>query len=149
MKYRKMNPYYSTETITSGGDACGTNWAQRSFTISGYTYNQGYIALRHHGVYDMFQLHIDDLELTSTMSTSEIEYIEMDVYPNPTNNVLNIKSHLKYIGTNYSVIDNSGKVVLTGIITSNLTILNTEVLSEGIYLLSAGDNIKRKFIIIR
>ena len=97
----------------------------------------------------MFQLHIDDLELTSTMTTSEIEYIEMDVYPNPANNVLNIKSHLKYIGTNYSVIDNSGKVVLTGIITSNLTILNTEVLSEGIYLLSAGDNIKRKFIIIR
>ena len=143
------SPYHYTETINSGGDACGTNWAQRSFTISGYTYNQGYIALRHHGVYDMFQLHIDDLELTSTMSTSEIEYIEMDVYPNPTNNVLNIKSHLKYIGTNYSVIDNSGKVVLTGIITSNLTILNTEVLSEGIYLLSAGDNIKRKFIIIR
>ena len=43
----------------------------------------------------------------------------------------------------------SGKVVFTGLITSNLTILNTKILSEGIYLLSAGDNIKRKFIIIR
>ena len=32
-------------------------------------------------------------------------------------------------------------------ISSNLTILNTENLSHGIYLLSAGDNIKRKFII--
>ena len=73
----------------------------------------------------------------------------MDIYPNPTNNVLNIKSDLIYIGTNYSVIDNSGKVVLTGLITSNLTTINTELLSEGIYLLSAGDNIKRKFIVMR
>ena len=142
------SPYYSTETITSGGDACGTNWGQRSFTISGYTYNEGYIALRHHGVSDMFQLIIDDLELTSTMSTIEIENIEMYVYPNPTNNFLNIKSDLKFIGTNYSVIDNSGKVVLTGRIRSNLTTINTEFLSEGIYLLSAN-NIKRKFIVMR
>jgi hypothetical protein len=143
------SPYYSTETITSGGDACGPSWAQRSLTISGFTGNEGYIALRHHGVSDMFQINIDDLELTSTMSTSEIENIEMEVYPNPTSNVLNIKSDLKYIGTNYLVFDNSGKVVFTGLITSNLTILNTEILSEGIYLLSAGDNIKRKFIVIR
>ena len=97
----------------------------------------------------MFQINFDDLELTSTVSTAEIENIEMDIYPNPTNNVLNIKSDLKYIGTNYSVIDNSGKVVLTGLITSNLTTINTELLSEGIYLLSAGDNIKRKFIVMR
>ena len=143
------SPYYYTETIASGGDACGPNWAQRSFAISGYTYNEGYIALRHHGVSDMFQINFDDLELTSTVSTTEIENIEMDIYPNPTNNVLNIKSDLKYIGTNYSVIDNSGKVVLTGLITSNLTTINTEILSEGIYLLTAGDNIKRKFIVMR
>ena len=109
----------------------------------------GYIALRHHGVSDMYQIHFDDLDLTSVVSTAEIENIEMDIYPNPTNNVLNIKSDLKYIGTNYSVIDNSGKVVLTGLITSNLTTINTELLSEGIYLLSAGDNIKRKFIVMR
>jgi hypothetical protein len=97
----------------------------------------------------MYQIHFDDLDLTSVVSTAEIENIEMDIYPNPTNNVLNIKSDLKYIGTNYSVIDNSGKVVLTDLITSNLTTINTELLSEGIYLLSAGDNIKRKFIVMR
>jgi hypothetical protein len=97
----------------------------------------------------MFQLHIDDLELTSAMSKNEIENIEIEVYPNPTNNVLNIKLDLKYIGTNYSVIDNSGKVILTGLITSHLTAINTEILSEGIYSLSAGDNIKRKFIVMR
>jgi hypothetical protein len=73
----------------------------------------------------------------------------MEIYPNPTNNLLNIKSDIKYIGTNYSVFDNSGKVVLSGVITSNLTTINTDFLSEGIYLLSTGDNIKRKFIVIR
>jgi hypothetical protein len=97
----------------------------------------------------MFQINFDDLELTSTVSTAEIENIEMEIYPNPTNNLLNIKSDIKYIGTNYSVFDNSGKVVLSGVITSNLTTINTEFLSEGIYLLSTGDNIKRKFIVIR
>ena len=97
----------------------------------------------------MFQIHFDNLEMTSTVSTSEIESIGMDIYPNPTNNVLNIKSDSKYIGNNYYVFDNSGKIVLTGLITSNLTILNTENLSEGIYLLSSEDNIKRKFIILR
>ena len=97
----------------------------------------------------MFQINFDDLELTSTVSTAEIENIEMEIYPNPTNNLLNIKSDIKYIGTNYSVFDNSGKVVLSGVITSNLTTINTEFLSEGIYLLNSGDNIKRKFIVIR
>ena len=143
------SPYSYSETITSGGDACGTNWGQRSFAISGYNYNEGYIALRHHGVSDMFQINFDDLELTSTVSTAEIENIEMEIYPNPTNNLLNIKSDMKHIGTNYSVFDNSGKVVLSGVITSNLTTINTEFLSEGIYLLNLGDNIKRKFIVIR
>lgn len=50
-------------------------------------------------------------------------------------------------GLNILFFDNSVKIVLTGLISSNLTILNTENLSHGIYLLSAGDNIKRKFII--
>lgn len=68
---------------------------------------------------------------------------------NNLNNILNIKPVLKYIGTNYSVFDNSGKVVLNGLITSNLTTLNIENLFEGIYLLSIGDNVKRKFIILR
>ena len=143
------SPYTFTETIASGSDACGDSWADREFNILGFSDNDGYIALRHHGVSDMFQIHFDDMQLTSTVSTAEIENIEMDIYPNPTNNVLNIKSDLKYIGTNYSVIDNSGKVVLTGLITSNLTTINTELLSEGIYLLSAGDNMKRKFIVMR
>ena len=97
----------------------------------------------------MFQIHFDDLEITSTVSTNEIESIEMDIYPNPVNNILNIKSDSKYIGTKYAIIDNSGKIVLTGLISSNLTRLNTENLSHGIYLLSVGDNIKRKFIISR
>ena len=140
--------YTFTETIANGSDACGS-WGDREFNILGFSGNDGYIALRHHGVSDMFQIHFDDLQLTSSVSTTEIENIEMDIYPNPTNNVLNIKSDLKYIGTNYSVVDNSGKVVLTGLITSNLTTINTELLSEGIYLLSAGDNIKRKFIVMR
>ena len=97
----------------------------------------------------MFQINFDDLELTSTVSTTELENIEMDIYPNPTNNILNIKSEFKYIGTNYSVFDNSGKVILNGLITSNLTTLNIENLSEGIYLLSVGENVKRKFIVLR
>jgi hypothetical protein len=143
------SPYTFTETIASGSDACGDSWADREINISGLSSSTGYIALRHHGVSDMFQIHFDDLSLNSTVSTTEIENIEMDIYPNPTNNVLNIKSDLKYIGSNYSVFDNRGKVVLTGIINSNITTLNTEILSEGIYLLSAGDNIKRKFIVMR
>ena len=40
----------------------------------------------------MFQIHLDDLEITGTVSTNEIESIEMDIYPN-LNNILNIKSH--------------------------------------------------------
>ena len=54
----------------------------------------------------MFQIHFDDLEITSTVSTNEIESIEMDIGPNPVNNILNIKSDSKYIGTKYVIIDN-------------------------------------------
>ena len=64
------------ETILAFGpmaDACGVSWASRSLDISAASGTEAYIGFRHHAVSDMFQLHIDDLAVTSeSLSTGDL-----------------------------------------------------------------------------
>lgn len=138
-----------SETISNIGDACGTNWADRVFNISGFSDPQGYIALRHHGVSDMFQLHIDDIGLNSTLSLLEEDNSNLEIFPNPVNSHLNIVSNLNQIGTNYLIYDNTGKVIMNGKINELNFTLDLNSFSEGIYFISIGNTYNQKFIISR
>lgn len=71
------------------------------------------------------------------------------VYPNPANNQINVKTDAKFLGSVYVVYDNTGKLVLTGKITSENTVIELGNLSAGIYLLSAGENSKHVFKVIK
>jgi hypothetical protein len=71
------------------------------------------------------------------------------VYPNPANNQINVKTDTKFLGSVYVVYDNTGKLVLTGKITSENTVIELGNLSAGIYLLSAGENSKHIFKVIK
>jgi hypothetical protein len=71
------------------------------------------------------------------------------VYPNPANNQITVKTDAKFLGSVYIVYDNTGKLVLTGKITSENTVIELGNLSAGIYLLSAGENSKQIFKVIK
>ena len=71
------------------------------------------------------------------------------IFPNPTKHVINIKADLTLVGSSYLVHDNTGKVILEGIITSENTIIELDNLSGGFYLLSVGENLKQTFKVIK
>lgn len=64
----------------------------------------------------------------------------VSLYPNPTSNFINVKTDVKLIGSSYTVYDNMGKVVLTGIINAENTVVEVQNLSGGIYLFRVGEN---------
>jgi hypothetical protein len=71
------------------------------------------------------------------------------VFPNPAQSIINVKADSKLIGTVYSIYDNTGRVVLTGKLNSENTIIELGNLSGGIYMFSAGENMKQVFKVIK
>jgi len=71
------------------------------------------------------------------------------VFPNPTQSLINVKVDTKLIGNNYSIYDNTGKVVLSGKLKSENTTIELGNLSGGIYFFSVEDILKQNFKIIK
>jgi hypothetical protein len=74
----------------------------------------------------------------------------LEIYPNPAKNVINVKTaDTKLLGMAYSIYDNTGKVVLSGKITSENTSIELGNLAAGIYVLSIAENMKQTFKVIK
>jgi hypothetical protein len=71
------------------------------------------------------------------------------VYPNPAHSQINVKADATLLGSVYTVYDNTGKVVLSGKIISENTVIELGNLSGGIYLFSVGENLKQTFKVIK
>jgi hypothetical protein len=63
----------------------------------------------------------------------------ISVYPNPAENLLNVLVSQDMIGESYAVKDVSGKVIYTGLITQELTSIELNAISSGIYFVSVGE----------
>jgi len=74
---------------------------------------------------------------------------EIKIFPNPTNGQLIIMADSKFIGTQYVIYELNGKAILTGELTDINTFIELRDLPEGIYYLSAGDNIKQTFKVLK
>ncbi len=71
------------------------------------------------------------------------------VYPNPAKSQINVKAVATLLGSLYTVYDNTGKVVLSGKINSENTVIELGNLSGGIYMFSVGGNMKQTFKVIK
>jgi hypothetical protein len=71
------------------------------------------------------------------------------VYPNPAQTVINVKADSKLVGESYSVIDNTGRVVLSGKIVAEITSIELGNLSNGVYLFQVKDNLNQSFRIVK
>jgi len=69
--------------------------------------------------------------ITTSISYFSIENI-LSIYPNPVQSVINVKADSKLIGDVYAIYDNTGRVVLTGKINLQNTIIELGNLSAGI-----------------
>ena len=71
------------------------------------------------------------------------------IYPNPVNGQINVKAVASLFGSDYTVYDNTGKLVLTGQIISENTTIELGNLSGGFYLFYVGKNLKQTFKVIK
>ena len=62
------------------------------------------------------------------------------IYPNPSENEIYINSNTQHAGDVYSIIDNMGKTVISGKITSENTRIDSSHLSKGIYIIHLQEN---------
>jgi len=73
----------------------------------------------------------------------------LTVFPNPTEDVINVKADPKLVGSVYTVYDNVGKIVISGMLNSEITVIELANLAGGIYLFRVGDNMKQTFKVIK
>ncbi len=71
------------------------------------------------------------------------------IYPNPAQNIINVKPDAQLVGSVYTIFDNIGKIVLSGKINSENTAIELGNLSGGVYMFTFGENMKQTFKIIK
>lgn len=89
------------------------------------------------------------ISYTTGINHDSSEKIISHVFPNPAHSVINIKVDSKLIGESYEVIDNAGRVILSGKINFENTLIDLSNLSGGVYMFSVGINMKQTFKIIK
>ena len=104
------------------------------FIVGGVTdSNNGDVSGNHGGLYDLW---IVKLSGTTTNVESEEKLFNSTIFPNPMKDNLSIKVDVSFIGKDYNIFDQNGKVVLTGKLSSEQIIIATNSLSNGLYTLS-------------
>ena len=130
----------------------GNNWTAINVGLSDLTIfdleiNNAYIvaATNTQGV---FRFALSNLNLSTGIENCLNDF-EIQLFPNPVTNQLNIKSNKRLVGAFYSIYDKTGKSILTGKIYSENSIIDVRNLSSGIYLLNIDGNTKQPIKIIK
>jgi hypothetical protein len=72
------------------------------------------------------------------------------IYPNPTSHEINVQlNSKKLIGSNYSIIDNIGRVVKFGVLTNETNAIDLVSLPAGIYFMKVGNESSQAFKIFK
>lgn len=136
--------FYSTD---NGDNWTTINTGLTDLTIFDLELNDNYIiaATNTQGV---FRFALSNLSLSTGISDLDVKNA-ISLFPNPTTNQINVKADYKLIGTAYIVYDNLGKIVFSGIINNENTLIEMENLPGGIYMLSVGNSSKQIIKIIK
>ena len=110
------------------------NWLTKTVDLSALAGQANvYVAFRHFDCTDYELLVVDDIVVSATSSASIKENnLNVSVYPNPANDVVNFK--LNGEATSVSIIGLDGKVYSTTSFNGNTTSVNVASLASGIYV---------------
>ena len=75
--------------------------------------------------------------------------INYSISPNPTASKITVKSSLELIGKEFTIYDQQGKAVKSGVITAEQTEIDLSNISEGVYLFKVGTEMQETFRIIK
>ena len=73
----------------------------------------------------------------------------ISIFPNPTTSKITVKSSLELIGKEFTIYDQLGKEVMSGLITSEETEIDLSNISERVYLFKAGTEMQETFRIVK
>jgi len=82
-------------------------------------------------------------------NVDELPNVSVSISPNPTTSKITVKSSLTLNGKEFTIYDQQGKVVKSGIITAEETEIDLSNLCEGVYLFKAGTQLQETFKIIK
>lgn len=111
------------------GNVANVNFTLKSLDISAFAGQNIYIAFRHCNSSDVYWMLVDDIEVIAGQHAgiSNVTDATVQLYPNPTSNVLNINAE----GVQeVSVIDINGRTVMTE---KNVNTVNLSDLANGVY----------------
>ena len=86
------------------------------------------------------------VDLHSTGISPIKEGFNCTVYPNPVDNIAIIKINNNYVGSSYSIIDLTGKIVGIGMLTNEINPVEMSTLPRGIYIVKVGNLYSFKLI---
>ena len=115
-------------------------WGTDCFTVSANGY--GACGIYEYGNFDDFTVNV-----TSNVGINENQLSAFSLYPNPASNGINLISD--FIGEKYFILDQLGKIVSEGIITSGSSSIDIRSLSNGVYLFRIGDKAIRSFRVMK
>lgn len=84
----------------------------------------------------------------SALAESELSP-SINIYPNPTNNLLSIKSDNGFLGLNFTITDQLGRQILTGKLSNEITTIDVSSFSTGVYFFQVGQESKQTFKVIK
>lgn len=122
-----------TEIIGQNGGA-GV-FASKSLDISSFYGQTVYVAFRHYNVTDQFELNIDDVAVSATLSSEDFALNGFKIYPNPAFNELNIASEnveISYV----KILDINGRIIKETAINNNECKINVSDLFAGVYFVN-------------
>src|SRR4030095_15181280 len=71
------------------------------------------------------------------------------IYPNPTHDMIFVKSDPLLIGEDYMILDLYGKVLFSGKLTNELNTIALGQFTPGIYLFKVGENVNQTYRIVK
>ena len=141
------NPTFSVNTILSNpvtigrnfySDGCGYNYYEGKLDDIGI-WNRALTQQEITALYNGANVGINDFSIENQFS----------IFPNPAQNVITVKATTKLDGSVYSIYDNIGRVVASGKLNGEITMVELGHLAAGIYTLRVGDNLKQTFKIVK
>lgn len=70
-------------------------------------------------------------------------------YPNPTSEWITVRINQIYVGQTYRIVDQVGRQILTGILTSEISTISINTLPIGMYYLLIGDQKEQTFKLLK
>ncbi|UOK41786.1 MULTISPECIES: T9SS type A sorting domain-containing protein [Flavobacterium] len=119
--------------------------ADGGYAIAGYSNSNNNDVTENHGDYDYWIV-----KLSSALSTNESTLDNLfSVYPNPINNELHVNINGNTLDLPYIIYDQSGRSIMKGKLNEVNSVIKTDNLPKGVYILSIGDKVKTNRKIIK